>query len=389
VDIEEVETPDTGSDIERNDVRDAIGEAFDTEMEKTPAQDGGPSEDKKPTVEVHEGETPAQASARARDEAGRFAKQPKEAKGGHGASPDAPAGGVTPPAGAQAPAGGPPVPGAAPEPQGAFERAPQAWKPGAREAWAALPQDVRQEVLRRERETTVALQESAGARQLAERIQSIVSPYEAMIRSEGSEPLRAIERLLQGAGVLRMGSPQAKAAMVAQVVKEYGVDIVHLDSALAGQSPPEGYQPQQQVNIQAIVEQAKQAALAEFQQARVRVHQQNAVGDVEKFMASHEFAPDLREDMALVMEAASRKGLELSLDDAYARAVQMNPEVAAIVKQREAAAKAGNGTASTQRARLATASVRSAPTGARPKPDSESSSVRDDIMQAIEDAEGA
>ena len=388
MDDNEIETPDTGSEIEQNDVRDAIGAAFDIETAKEPAQDGGPSEEK-PTTQVHEGETPAQASARARDEAGRFAKQPKEAKEGHGASSAAPAGGATPPAGAQAPAGGQPVPGAAQEPQGAYEKAPQAWKPGAREAWAALPQEVRQEVLRRERETTVALQESSGARQAVERLQHIIGPYEAMIRSEGSEPFKAIERLLQGAGTLRMGSPQARAAMVAQVVSEYGVDVALLDAALAGQAPPEGYQPQQQVNVQAIVEQAKQAALAEFQQARVRVHQQNAIGDVEKFMSSHEFAPDLREDMALVMEAAARKGLELSLDDAYARAVQMNPEVAAIVKQREAAAKAGNGTASTQRARLATSSVRSAPTGARPRPESESSSVRDDIMQAIEDAEGA
>ena len=165
-----------------------------------------------------------------------------------------------------------------------------------------------------------------------------------------------------------MGTPAEKAQLVAGIVKQYGIDIEMLDSALAGQAPR--VDPQQAAIEQVLQQKLApvQQMLTQFQQAQLAQQQaaaQSAQNEVAEFLSKAEFAEDVREDMADLMEAASRRGQNLSLVDAYKKACLMNDNVRAVIAQRAQAQGAQQGTQAAQRARSAAVQVSgAAPVGA-------------------------
>lgn len=286
---------------------------------------------------------------RARDEQGKF--KPKEATQDQGMQ-----------------AG--PKPG--PKPQG--ERAPQAWRPEVREHWSALPENVRQEIHRREVEVQRTLQESAEARKNYDAVMKTIAPYEAFIRAENSNPLQAIDNLMSTAARLRTGTAPELATLVAGIVNQFGTGrfgngfIELLDSALAGQTPK---QDPQQAAIEQVLNQRLapvQQMLTQFQQAQVAQQQQAtqaAQNEVSQFLSSAEFGEDVREDMADLIETANRRGQTLSLQDAYRKACLMNDNVRAVLMQRAKAQGAQQQTVAAQKARQTAVQVSgAAPVGA-------------------------
>ena len=254
------------------------------------------------------------------------------------------------------------------------DRAPQAWRPEVREHWASLPENVRSEIQRRETEHAKFIQESAEARKTNEALMRTIAPYEAFIRAENSNPMQAIDNLMSTAARLRTGTAPELAQMVAGLVKQFGVGrfgngfIEQLDSALAGQQPvhdPQQAALEQMFNqklapVQQMLTQFQQAQLAQQQQAT-----QSAQNEVADFLAKAEFAEDVREDMADLMEAATRRGQNLSLVDAYKKACLMNDNVRAVIAQRSKAQGAQQHTQAAQKARSAAVQVSgAAPVGA-------------------------
>lgn len=314
-----------------------------------------------------------------RDEKGRF-KQ-KEAK--PEVAPEAAAKPVTEPTqGIQ--------PGPKAEPKASpQDRAPASWRPDVREHWAQLPESVRAEVARREREMQTTLQETAEARRFSEQLQNVIRPYEMFIKAENSNPLQAIDNLMSTAAKLRTGTAPELAQMVAGMVKQYGVGrfgqgfIEALDSALAGEVPrvdPVQNQVQQVLQqqlapVQQFMSQFQQAQLAQQQRA-----QQEAASEVSQFIERAEFGEDVREEMADILEVAQRRGRDLSLADAYRQACLVNPRVRAVLEQRAKAKGAQQLTGAAQKAKAAAVSVSGAPTLAAPKDGAA------DIRSAIEAA---
>jgi hypothetical protein len=240
-------------------------------------------------------------------------------------------------------------------------RAPQAWKPATREKWAALPPEVQQEVIRRERETTATLAESAEARKSWDSFRQAVAPYEGQIRAEGSDPVRAAASLFQTAQALRTAPPQHKAQLVASMVRTFGVPIDALDAALAGQAPPQ--QSQQAFDPNALSQQVTNQVLQQLQQHRAQAAAKEVAEEIETFSQTHEFFEDVREDMADLLDMASKRGVRLTPEDAYKKAIALHPDVSEAVQQKEAAKRAENARASTQKARAAASSIKSQPSG--------------------------
>jgi hypothetical protein len=287
---------------------------------------------------------------RKRDEAGRFAKEEAAEKAAAEAKK---------PAAPPVPVGETPAPEkpAAPSPQ--IAKAPQSWKPDAREEWAKLTPRVQQEVIRREGEVQRALQESSEARQGYQKFKESVAPFENMIRAEGGEVLPAVQGLLQTAHMLRTAPPQVKAEAIAKMVRSFlpGRDgLEMLDAALSGQAP-QG-QPQQQAFRDPRIDQLL-AEREQEQRAKAEASAATARQQVEE-IAKEEFFEDVRQDMADLIEVARRRGVALSVKDAYNRAVNLHPEISKVVSQRAAHA-ARNPTGSTARAKAASVSVRASP----------------------------
>lgn len=271
------------------------------------------------------------------------------------------------------------------------ERAPASWRPDIREHWGTLPEPVRAEIQRRETEVARTLQETAEARKTAESVMKTIEPYQAFIRAENSNPLQAIDNLMSTAARLRTGTAPELATMVAGIVNQFGIGrfgngfIEMLDGALAGQAPK---QDPQQLAMEQVLNQRlapMQNMLTQFQQAQ-QIQQQQAAqaaqSEVSTFLDRAEFANDVREDMADLIEAAQRRGQNLSLPDAYKKACMMNDTVRSVISQRVKAQGAQQGTQAAQRAKSTAVQVSgAAPRGALKQ---ESTDVRSAIEAAIQ-----
>src|SRR5262245_7775269 len=211
-------------------LHDDISQAF----EQVETRDAPPDSGKPDIPRPDAGEPARQPSGeRARGPDGRFLEQQKP--------PEKP-----PAKAAQAPQAAPPKPPGAPGLKPALEapikppgepqlRAPASWRPAIREHWGKLPAEVQQEVVRREVEVGRALQESAHARQGLAAVQQVLAPYANNIQASGTDALTAMNNFFQADHTLRHGSMQEKAQLIANVIKNYGVDVQALDTVLAGQ----------------------------------------------------------------------------------------------------------------------------------------------------------
>jgi hypothetical protein len=299
-------------------------------------------------------ETAPAQDGRARDEKGRFAPKGKE--------PPAAAGPPAQPSPRTGPAEKPPPEVHAAQPQGDTHKPPPGWTPAAREEWAKVPPTVQAEVWRREKENAQNIRQSAEARQFHEAFRQTVAPYEAAIRAEGVDALTAARNLFQATHVLQSGPPLAKAQLWVQVARTYGIAPELIEQVWTGQGPASGAgQAGMALDPGAIAAQVEQRVLAQVQQQRMASIQARESENVEKFGAQHEFFDDVRETMALLIDAATAQRKPLSLDDAYKMALGFHPDISQVLQQRDAAKAAQNAKASTERAKAAASSIRSQP----------------------------
>lgn len=285
---------------------------------------------------------------------------------------------------------------AAPAPE---VRAPASWKADLRERWKALPPEVQGEIVRREREIDQRMQETAQTRKFAERFMQITTPYRALIEAEGASPLDAFHDYLKTATLLRTGAPMDKARVMAQLVQQYGVPLQALDAFLAQairQGPAPMQPPQQQMHTQGPYSPGLPPAPQEFRDPRLdRLLAQAEANErvtmreqAEAFAADpkHEFFADVRLTMADVMDAAAKRGITMSLEDAYARACQIEPEVKKVLDARAAQGSASAAARTLAQARHAASSLPSAgaPAAAKANGAAQPGSVRDAILGAID-----
>jgi hypothetical protein len=248
----------------------------------------------------------------------------------------------------------PPAPG-----QHRVDRAPASWRKEAKGEWAAVPLHIRQEVHRRELEVNRALNEAAQARQHAGEFGKVVEPYMARIQSFGVTPQQAISQLLQADYTLATSSKTQRAQLMAKLIKDYDVDVTELDAALVSGIQGQPQQAPQQPDIQALVQQQLQQALAPiYQQQQAEQQRQQAQVDqtVEQMALNPQYPhfDEVREDMADMIELAAKRGIALSLPDAYTRAVAFNPQVNQMQQVQQQNLQA-------QRAKAASRSVTGAP----------------------------
>ena len=371
---------------ENESLRDTLENAFDEQSATSTPDTTQPVST--PTETTTPGTTATEAADRGdgRTPRGKFAKRVAATDDGTGSTTAAA------PADAAADGGKAAIGEVAAKPVDQFDKAPQSWKPGAREAWASLPPDVRAEVHRREREAAHVMQETAQARQVTDYVGKLQQQFAPALQAEGVDALTASANLMNLASRLRFGTPVEKAQLAASIVRNYGVDVNALADALDSMGPgmqqlhgQPGQPPQQAGMYQDPRVDMLFQQLQGLQQSRQENIVQTAVKEVESFGEGKEFFNDVREDMADLMDLAAKRKIDLSLDQAYERACKMQPEISRVLDAREAAKRAGNLNGSTQRARIAASSVRGTPAGgSTPKADN----LRATIEAAFEQVDG-
>ena len=220
------------------------------------------------------------------------------------------------------------------------EKAPVSWTPAAREHWKGLPADLKAMISKREHDFALKIQETSQEASLARTFKEATRPYEHFFAADGIDAVAATKNLMQTAAGLRAGTPTQKAAIVREIIGTFGVDIGMLDTMISGQQVADTGQDS---HLEQMLS-SKLAPVMKFMdtvQGRQAQYQQGiqetARNSIIDFANTHEFYEDLRLDMADITDLALKRGQKLSLEDIYSRAIQMRPDIKAIVDQRAAA----------------------------------------------------
>jgi len=271
-------------------------------------------------------------------------------------------------------------------------KAPAGWSPKERESWSKIPRNLQESIISREKAMADTMAGTKQARQIQDHFQRLSQSYAPVLAAEGvSHPMQAVESLFQTVSKLRMGTPQQKAQEAARIISAYGVDIQALDDALVG-NPQPSRQQNGDPRIDSLLEQ-KLAPFNEFMQTVQQLQErqkteglQQAQNEVANFAATHEFLGDVREDMADIIDLAAKRGVQLTMEQAYDRACAAHPEISNVITQRKSdeALLSTRQTLDSKRSAASSLSGRQTGAGGR----AGGMSLRDSLAAAFDEAAG-
>lgn len=225
-----------------------------------------------------------------------------------------------------------PAEGDAPKDEGTAldTKAPSSWSPAVREKFNDLPEEVRNEIVRRERNIDSFMQQTAPQRQIADRFMRTVQPYAEHLQSLQVDPYEAIGSLLTLGQKLTTGDARTKAEVLGELFSNYGVDIETLNDVLIDRIKAPQQSPTEKALLQKlerIEQRIAQPASTSAQDPMVSVNTQ-----IEEFASDpkNEFFADVKNDMALLLQSGKAKDLK----DAYEKACRMNDEVFKVTQTR-------------------------------------------------------
>ena len=331
------------------------------------ALEGAFEEQDKPEVtttvtEQQAEETPAERSERLRDESGRFAKaEAQEPK------PEPVAKAETPVAQVAQEVAQEVVQSEQPR------RAPSSWKPDAQQAFAQLPPNVQEEVLRRESDYHKGIETYKTHAHAAQVFEKVVQPFMPTIQQMGVDAPTAVQRLLQADHTLRYSDPATKTQLFTQLAREYGIDLAQ--AANQPQPDPQYLALQQQIAQQ-------QREMQNWRQEQQRTQETVALTEIQKFSAdpANVHFESVRDDMAKLINS----GMADSLKDAYDKAVWQRGDIrqSLIEQQRAEAQKQALEQSTSARAKAASVSVKgSSPSAGGVQP--VKGSLRDQLTAAF------
>lgn len=279
---------------------------------------------------------------RARDEQGKFAKEeaPKEAK-----APKAPkaAKGAAEPVEA---------PEAVEEP--VWKRPPASWKKDYHEAWGAADDRMKEYAWKREEEMKAGVQPFIEKARFADSMNEVIAPHLNTMRGLNIQPAAAVKALLEADHILRYSAPQEKLQYFARLAQNYGIDLGQVQQA--GPVDANYYALQNELN-------SVRGEMAGWKQAQEEQRNQSLLGEIANFSQKAEHFEAVRPAMVQLLQG----GMAQTLEEAYDKAIRLNPEIFDAVQQgKQASMDAGRRAAAdsaAKRARAAAVSVKGSTPG--------------------------
>ena len=217
-------------------------------------------------------------------------------------------------------------------------KAPVNWGPKERESWSKVPRNLQENIMRREKEVNTLMQTTAEARKTHDQMGQLTSQYGMALSDFGSNATEAASNLFSTVASLKMGSPMQKAQIVADMISTFGVDINTLDSAIVGAAPTQ--EAQQNNDFERMLSERMAPFEAQMGQQKAYAQQQatqrqdSANTEVANFQQNAEFLNDVRHDMADMIDMASKRGIDMSLEDAYKKACAVHPQISGVMAER-------------------------------------------------------
>lgn len=315
------------------ELTEALESAFDTAQPEAVTIEPTPVEQPTETA----------AEARARDEAGRFAKaentpapkvEPTEALVQH-------------------------VPAA--------KTAPSSWrKEVAEKHWSRFDPEAQDEILRRESDFHKGIEGFKSNADKGRAFEQAIAPYQDNLTKAGVDSVTAIKELLGADHVLRNAPESVKVQKLLELANIYGIDLQKQFSPDVAQYERRLFESDQRIKDL---------------EGRSKAEAEMALNsDIEAFKAApgHEHFEGVRAHMASLLSGGVAKDLE----DAYQQAVYANPQTrAAMLQQQAAQVSAG---AQAQRAKAAAVSVRGSSPASGATSGVETKSIKDAVSAAFD-----
>lgn len=283
----------------------------------------------------------------------------------------------------------------APQPQSNLDKAPMGWGLNRDALWAKVPADARAAINKRESEIQRGMSDAGRVKAIANEYADVIKPFHQVFNQMGTNPREAITSVMKTATMLINGDQQTKANILTEFVMRYGVDLGTFDKSLSAalQAHKEGkpmpwLTPQQQQRQQPAPLDPRVVKLLERFEAAEQGQDERLRTEAATAIASIEGQPhfeDVRQEMADIMEIAAKRGVVLTVQQAYQKAVQLNPEVSKLVGQKSVAGDVSKAASTLARARRASSSVTGAPGGAAM---SGKANTRRDALEAAWDSAG-
>lgn len=205
---------------------------------------------------------------------------------------------------------------------------PTSWRAEAKAAYAALPENVRREIHKREHDFHNGVQQYKSAANFALQIGGEFKPYEPLLRSQNWTPQALTRDFMNSHYRLSTGDPASKAAEIVRVAGLYNVSPQDIQNALANASS----QPSQTQTPPEVLELRQR--LDRFEQEREQTEAASIQEQIRQFESDgkHEFFKQVAVEMGALLKAGRAKDMQ----DAYDKAIWSVPEVRAKLQARQA-----------------------------------------------------
>jgi hypothetical protein len=322
--------------VDSDSRKELLAEQFSAIEAEAPAPEAAPE----PATEA---EAAQSAADRARDAAGRFAKAEAAAKAPKAA-----------PAGPQATA--PEAPEPVEEP--VWKRPPQSWKKEMHDFWSKADPRLQEYAYQREEQMRAGIEPIRSKAEFADKVNEAIAPYMDTIRGLGIDPPQAIRALMEADNILRSSSPQDRLNYFHSLARSYGIDLT-----AQGQPAPQAPVDPNFVALQNELVKIR-GEVTGWKQAQEEAAYAALLDEVQQFSTKAEHFEAARKTMIPLMES----GIATTLEDAYDKALRLDPELFAASQQAQQAAAAAQRKASADKAakaaRAAAVSVRGSTPGA-------------------------
>jgi hypothetical protein len=246
-----------------------------------------------------------------------------------------------------------------------WRRPPASWKKDYHEVWQKADPKMQEYAWQREEQMRAGVEPLLSKAQFADAMQEAISPYMQTIQGLGLSPDKAVAALMDADHKLRNSDPQTKLVYFQQLAQSYGINL----GAMQGQ---QGQMPQQTVDptVYALQNELNKVRgeVMGWKQQQEMMENQTLLNEINQFSLKADHFEDVRPAMIQLLQS----GMAQTLDEAYEKAIRLDPNLFDQVtkaQQAEAAAKqAKEQNRAAKAARAAAVSVRSATPGVNTAP---------------------
>ncbi|KPJ93108.1 MAG: hypothetical protein AMJ53_08070 [Gammaproteobacteria bacterium SG8_11] len=247
---------------------------------------------------------------------------------------------------------------AKPDDEPVWRRPPASWKKDYHEVWQTADDRLKQYAWQRENEMKAGVEPLLTKAQFADQMQEVLSPYMTTIQGLGIDAPKAVKALMEADHALRYSTPQEKRQYFARLAQSYGVNLNEMGNDLPQQVnvDPTIYALQNELNN-------VRGEVMGWKQQQEQQQNQALLGEINNFSQKAEHFEEARPTMIQLLQS----GMASDLEDAYEKAIRLNPELFDAVQQSQQAKvdaeKRAQANSAAKRARAAAVSVKGSTPG--------------------------